>query len=167
MTNCKECKQPVSTSAKACPHCGVKDPAVTAKHKLIGLGILIGVVFALSQCASSDPSPEEEKAAAAKEAACKQDLQCWGDKQSVSAGVYCADPVEKLAKYSARWTDGTLEPKFSHFRWLNKEQGTLTVIGDKIEFQNGFGAYQAYTYECDYDPATKTVLDVRAQPGRI
>lgn len=99
-------------------------------------------------------------------AACKLDLQCWGDKNSVFVGK-CKGYVEKLAKYNARWTDGTFETKFSNFKWLNQEKATLTYIGDKVEFQNGFGAYQTHLYECDYDPASNTVLDVRAWPGRL
>ncbi len=31
LTKCKECKKEVSTSAKTCPHCGVKDPGFGAK----------------------------------------------------------------------------------------------------------------------------------------
>ncbi|BAU74370.1 hypothetical protein KF707C_26820 [Metapseudomonas furukawaii] len=73
----------------------------------------------------------------------------------------------KLANYSARWTDGVLDTKFSHFRWLNQAQGTLTFIGDKIEFQNGFGAYQKHIYECDFNPAGDQVLSVRARPGQL
>lgn len=98
---------------------------------------------------------------------CQMDLQCWGDKHNVAAGVYCDDYVEKLAKYSHEWTDGMLEPKFSHFRWKDRSKGYITYIGDKIKFQNGFGAWQNYVYECDLDPETNTVLDVRAQPGRL
>ncbi len=167
LTKCKECGKEVSTNAKTCPHCGVKNPGVSAKDMVLGLLVVIFVGWLVTQCSSSDKDSEKSKKAEVDEAACKQDLQCWGDKNSVAASVYCKDYVEKLAKYSARWTDGTFETKFSHFRWLNKEEATLTFIGDKIEFQNGFGAYQAHIYECDFDPASKTVLDVRARPGRL
>lgn len=166
MTKCKECKNEVSTSAKTCPHCGVSNPSVTAKQQLLGL-VILGVLIAagFSMCSGGDESkPEVPKV---DDATCKQDLQCWGDRHNVGAAVMCAGPVEKLAKYSARWTDGLLEPKFSHFRWLNKQQGTITYIGDKIEFQNGFGAFQKHVYECDYHPETKKVLDVRARPGQL
>lgn len=85
----------------------------------------------------------------------------------MAASVYCKASVERLAKYTSRWTDGTFETKFSRFRWLNKEQGTLTYIGDKIEFQNGFGAFQKHIYECDFNPANNQILDVRARPGQL
>ena len=53
------------------------------------------------------------------------------------------------------------------FRWKNEDRGILTYIGDKIRFQNGFGAWQDMIYECDYDPSTKSAMDVRVRPGRL
>lgn len=47
LTKCKECKKEVSTSAKTCPHCGVKDPGFGAKQKLGGCLILIIIVAAV------------------------------------------------------------------------------------------------------------------------
>ncbi len=166
LTKCKECGKEVATSAKACPYCGVKNPGVSAKDMIVAVLVIVFIGWLVTQC-SSDNESSTPKKAEIDDATCKTDLQCWGDKHNISAGVYCDDYVEKLAKYSARWTDGTFEPKFSRFRWLNKENGTLTYIGDKIEFQNGFGAYQAHFYECDFEPSTNTVIDVRARPGRL
>ncbi|EIC20853.1 hypothetical protein Thi970DRAFT_04520 [Thiorhodovibrio frisius] len=105
--------------------------------------------------------------ARAEAEACKKDLQCWGDKHTVMAGFRCDNHVERLAKYAFEWTDGFLEPKFSRFRWKSKESGVITYIGDKIRFQNGFGAWQNYVYECDLDPISEVVHDVRASPGRL
>ena len=178
LSNCKECKKEVSTKADRCPHCGVKNPTTKSSDVVIGVLALVVIVFFLSKCSSTEPKTEdkakavqkadEDKALAAqKDAQCKGDLQCWGDHATVGAGVYCRDAIERLAKYSSKWTDGTFEPKFSHFRWLNKEKGTLTMIGDKIQFQNGFGAYQNHVYYCDYDPASNKILNVRAEPGRL
>jgi len=174
LDKCRECTKEVSTEAETCPHCGVKSPTrKTATVKRVdlvgGLFLLALAAFVLIKC-SSDADYNEKKAAAdaaAKEAQCKTDLQCLGDKAIVGAGVYCKDPIERLAKYSARWTDGTFEPKFSRFRWLSQQGGTITMIGDKIQFQNGFGAYQNAIYECDFDPVANKVLDVRASPGHI
>lgn len=111
---------------------------------------------------------EQEKIKAAEaEAKCKEDLQCWGDKHSISAAVYCEKDIERLAKYSFKWTDGFLEPKFSRFMWHDKDAGTVTYIGDKIEYQNGFGAFQNHIYQCDFDPVNELVLEVKANPGRL
>lgn len=116
--------------------------------------------------------PEHQKKRGAlteadKEMACRHDLQCWGDKGTIAAGTFCDGPVERLAKYAHQWTDGWLEPKFSRFRWKDREKGHVTYIGDKIQFQNGFGAFQNYIYECDFDPVANKVLDVRARAGKL
>lgn len=102
-----------------------------------------------------------------EEARCRTDLQCGGDKKSLAAIFKCQDPIEGLAKHQAEWTDGWLEPKFSHFRWKDQTRGIVTYFGDKIKFQNGFGAWTIHTYECDYDTEQDTALAVRAQPGRL
>lgn len=101
----------------------------------------------------------------AEEKACQKDLQCWGDKKLFEATVACEDRIEKLGLYTHKWTDGWLEPKFSHFRWKSMNQGIVTYMGDKIQFQNGFGAWIPHRYWCDYDTQNKVVLDVRAEPG--
>ncbi len=180
MTECKECKKDVSTSAKVCPHCGIKNPGIKAGEVVKGFLVIFFIIIGVSMCSDDESTPTtnistQTKAApqktpeqiAAEELACKQDLQCWGEKHSIAASVRCDSYVEKLAKYSFEWTDGMLEPKFSHFRWKNKDQAIVTYIGDKIKFQNGFGAWQNSIYECDYDTATESVLDVRAEAGRM
>ena len=37
----------------------------------------------------------------------------------------------------------------------------LKFTGNKVEFQNGFGAWQRMSYECTYDPVDEVVIDVR------
>jgi hypothetical protein len=95
------------------------------------------------------------------------ELKCLGEKFDVESTVACRPLVERLAKNDFQWTDGWLEPKFSHYRWGDKARGVVTYIGDKIKFQNGFGAWGYYTYQCDFDTRSKRVVDVRATPGRI
>jgi hypothetical protein len=100
--------------------------------------------------------------------ACKpDDLQCLGDQGIGAATVYCKDPIERLATHDVKWTDGFFEMKFSRFRWASEGNGAITYIGDKAEFQNGFGAYTPVIYECDLARDNKTVLDVRAEEGRL
>lgn len=43
LTNCKECRAEISTSAKRCPQCGAKGPALSALAKL---GIVCAVLVA-------------------------------------------------------------------------------------------------------------------------
>ena len=101
---------------------------------------------------------------------CMKSLQCWGDKHLMGASVYCPQFIERMAKYDAEWTDGWIEPKFSRFRWqdvANRTDGIVTFIGDKVKFQNGFGAWLPMTYECDFDPSANAVIDVRVFEGRL
>ncbi|MDR6517492.1 hypothetical protein J2789_000154 [Variovorax paradoxus] len=169
---CRECKKEVSTEAKACPHCGVTSPTKkppSTKEALIGAGAIIAVVaigIAMSGETDAEKSAAAEKQAAEK-AACMKDLACHGNNGIVAAGIYCAKHVEKLAKNSSKWTDGTLEPKFSHFRWNSEKEGSITFIGDKAQFQNSFGAYVNVVYECDLNGAQDQVLDVRVREGRM
>jgi hypothetical protein len=192
----KECTKDVSSKAKLCPHCGVTPQNVWAlRFKRIAIAFLvltIGVVILAKNQAANDaelsagesvtaqPVPEmqpapELKPAPAKTAediaaellACKKDIKCWGDQYNIEAASYCAHHIERLANYSFEWTDGWLEPKLSHFRWHDIGLGSVTYIGDKIKFQNGYGAWQNMIYECDYNPENEQVIDVRAEPGRI
>ena len=109
----------------------------------------------------------EAERKAAKDAECRKDIQCWAAKFEIEAGIACRPYVERLAKNNFEWFDGMLEPKFSHLKWRNKQQTIISYVGDKIKFQNGFGAWIIHTYECDYDPTRKAVVDVRARAGRL
>jgi hypothetical protein len=102
-----------------------------------------------------------------RDAECMRSLECWGSRHRAAASVYCADAVPRLAKNNFEWTDGILEPKFSQFRWKNAKSGVVTYVGDKIRFQNGFGAWALHVYECDFDPTSSRVLDVRTSPGQL
>ena len=98
---------------------------------------------------------------------CRKTLKCWAEKHTSNAEVYCRRPVELMAKNNFEWTDSFLESKFTHYRWKNQARGEVTYVGDRIKFQNGFGAWIFHTYECDLDGTGEKVLDVRARPGRI
>lgn len=163
MAKCRECGKEVSSEAETCPHCGIKKPVKpTASSAQIGcLSIIVLVALVSIFMPSGDSKPVVD------DATCKKDLSCWGDKHISSAVGNCKEPIEKLANYTVRWTDGTLDMKFSQFRWKDQQQGVVTYIGDKIEFQNGFGAWQGHVYECDIDPVSNVVYDVRAKPGRL
>lgn len=123
--------------------------------------------FAAGTTGSNSGSTSTSSAPKISDAECRKTLSCWAEKHTVSAAVRCKDPVERLAKNSFEWTDGMLESKFSHYRWKNQATGEVTYIGDKIKYQNGFGAWIFHTYECDLDASGERVTDVRASPGRI
>lgn len=127
----------------------------------------------IAEEAASQKAAEEAEALAvaakkvAEEAECKKEISCWGEKANTVATVLCPRLIERMARYDYEWTDGMLDVKFSHYRWKSVENAIVTVIGDKIKFQNGFGAWSHMTYECDVDPVTQTIIDVRVSEGRI
>ena len=54
--------------------------------------------------------------------------------------------------------------KFSKCGCASQANHTLRYVGEKIKFQNSFGAWNYMIYTCDYDPAAKRVLEVKAGP---
>lgn len=177
LTKCKECRKEVSTKAKTCPHCGTSSPGVGTKELAVGL-FAIAVVAALgfSACSSGDdpdanaqgqPDEQNTEQAAAQAAECRQDIQCWGQKHWAGATNRCQGAIERQAKYEVKWTDEYPDLKLSRRGWLDKDEGTLTYYGDRVQFSNGYGAFQNHAYSCDYDPTSKTVLSVVVEPGRL
>lgn len=171
LIKCHECGADVSSDAAACLKCGVKPkkPKKEPQHLnrwqvLWGLGVAVaGVVWMANHPDNSTPTPSREE----KDAACRQNLQCWADKSTVDAEYDCKDPIERRAMHSVRWVDDASRPKFTRIAWHNQAAGVVTYIGDGVEFQNGFGAYTRYTYACDYDTASKKVDEVRIFEGRL
>jgi hypothetical protein len=103
----------------------------------------------------------------AREAACREDLECWAHEHRIDADIACSPSIERLARYTSEWTHSFGVPKFSHYKWKDKAAGRVTYIGDKIRFQNGFGAWQDQMYMCEYDPATKIASGIVVAPGRL
>ena len=97
----------------------------------------------------------------AEELACRQDLQCWGEKHILRATFACEPLIEKIALYDYEWTDGFLGAKFGRYRWTKKSTGELQYLGNSIKFQNTFGAWKHMNYACDYDPDNDIVTDVK------
>ena len=63
MTTCKECKKPISDSAKNCPHCGMEQPKETSRLALGFAGlVLFAVIYGVA-------NQEPERAAQPKTAA--------------------------------------------------------------------------------------------------
>lgn len=112
--------------------------------RLFGLFVVVSVVACMADRAEEDPR--------------------------TVAGV-CIDPIERLARFGARWT--TDPPSFPFFEWLGARPGfterRAIVRGDSIEFQNGFGAWMRHRYSCTIDVSVNPprVLDVSADPGRL
>jgi hypothetical protein len=166
---CKTCGKDVSTDAKTCPHCGQASPTTTgALNQNVGCGTIALAVLVLVVLIGAFKGGDGESAKVEKSPEqCRLELQCWADKHQIDATVKCKPKIEKLAKWSVKWKDGVLEPTFSRIAWIDQGKGTVRYIGDKVEFQNGFGAWQPHLYLCEYDPSTKTVISISADPGKL
>lgn len=63
LIKCKECGKEVSSTAKVCPHCGKKDPAVAElSEKTMGIIWIISIVIVLCLFKScfGGPKPDSE-----------------------------------------------------------------------------------------------------------
>ncbi|MEN7526983.1 hypothetical protein [Cupriavidus sp. DL-D2] len=110
-----------------------------------------------------------EKAAqlAADEAACKENPNCWGARFIEQASVPCSQAIERYSKFSFRWKDTPTETRFPRAAWEDEPAGRIAFIGDRIQFQNGFGAYQDMKYICSYDIQGDRVISARVYEGRL
>lgn len=125
--------------------------------------VVIGAsLYAWQQDAKKSPADKQKE-----EAACKADLTCWAERRAMTSGLKCKEPIERLARFAIRWTDGTLEPKMRAYKWADQKRGTVTYVGDRLQMQNAYGAWQNVVYECDFDVDKNEVVDVRARPGRL
>lgn len=168
---CKECGNHISALARTCPQCGAPcgmlvTPLAKPKRdtsrieKAIGAVILFAIAYGLFESSTGTSEQSDYRSGCAAD-----DLRCIGRKFEIYAGYNCKRQVERFAKYNVKWIDSTFDAKY--FRWANKVAGTVTLVGDSVQFQNGFGAYMPVTYECDLSADGKTVLDVRVHEGRL
>jgi hypothetical protein len=119
--------------------------------------------IALQERKQKEKAAAEARAKAAELEANKFNPEWLSDEHGIEAGFACKPFVENLAKYTYRWTDGWLDTKFPSYLTSNEgEPYVLTILGDKIEFQNGFGAWSKTKYYCKYNVKTKKVLDAWA-----
>jgi hypothetical protein len=95
------------------------------------------------------------------------DLRCRGAAGYTGAAAACPAHIEQHSEFSVRWTDNAEKPKFSRFNWTSEEGGGITYIGDRVEFQNAFGAHKPMRYVCDIAKDGKTVLGARVYEGRL
>jgi len=110
---------------------------------------------------------DSEQLCAQFDALCRPHLRCWGEVALGTGEFRCARAIERAAQYGHDWTNGWLEDKFTRYLWQDEEEGVITLIGDRIKLQNAFGAFSNFIYDCDFDPATKIVHDVRVEQGRL
>lgn len=98
----------------------------------------------------------------------RNDLRCKAGAGMAAAAAACPAHIERRSEYSARWTDNAQNPKFSLYVWTDLTVGgSITYIGDRVEFQTATGAYRPMHYLCDMAADGETVLGARVYQGRL
>lgn len=169
IVQCKVCKKEVSKTAPVCPHCGEIKPGKTKGSSvgwLVGAGLLVAAGFGLVTC-TDDAAEKVVQPPKLDDAVCAKDLQCFGEKALLNNQAQCITAIEKLAKHEVKWVDTMLESKFSKFKWRSQDNQIITVLGDKVRFQNGFGVFTKIIYECDVQQTGDqwAVLRARVKEG--
>ncbi|GEM_PF-5246554 len=100
-------------------------------------------------------------------ARCRLDLECWAGRHFTAATTHCQKPIENLAKYNHKWTNGVSEPKFSQHKWFDVEKLYISYLGDKITLQNGHGNWDNQKYSCVFDTLNNTVIKVGVLHGSL
>lgn len=93
-----------------------------------------------------------------------EDAAWLANKFDVESTMACKPAVERLAKFNFEWFDSWSEMKFPSFYTKTRGPGVFVVTGEKIKFQNGFGAWQIMKYECAYDAVNRRVVSADASP---
>jgi hypothetical protein len=128
----------------------------------------VGEYITQLQKEASDKAEAEAKTVAQKEAAEKAaearkhatDPEYLYEKFHIQATFKCKKPIEDSAKNNFEWFDSWSETKFNAYITKTPSPGVLIMVGDKIKFQNGFGAWTIMKYTCTYDTNNDKVLGV-------
>lgn len=133
LIKCKECKQEVSNTAKTCPQCGVKNPATTAKDYLAGIGILLIIIFFISQCSFSDEKTDNSKKEV--EVLTPEELRAKDIKRQFSPWDGSHRNLEKIIKTSMN------DPKsYEHDDTAYWDRGDHLIVQTTFRGKNGYGA---------------------------
>lgn len=124
---------------------------LAAAGVILVIAVIIGIAI---EILDNEPSREEKLR-------CLQDLDCIQDKQDwfIGGSLACAREVERLANWGFEWTNPWPSPKFDSIGLASAQ--SFRLMGDRVRFQNGFGAWRQMQYTCWYQPLSDTVENVR------
>lgn len=106
------------------------------------------VVESPSQAVEVPPNP----------AACDtDDAICIGKRDLYQASGPCSRAVEMQLTYRHEWQDTWYEEKFDQVMWYEPTR-TILFHGNRLQAQNGFGAWKKLSYSCIWDVANKQVV---------
>jgi hypothetical protein len=98
---------------------------------------------------------------------CRKDLICWAGRSRAFAERVCPDRIESYSQYQFKWINGFFSSKFSDYKWGDEKSGSVILMGDALQFQNGFGAWQNIVYACEVNIDTSSIGVVEVVAGRL
>lgn len=165
--DCDECGNEVSDKAATCPHCGAKvkkKMRPVEKFLAVTLSVLVFLVF-FAAGSDEEPTTQVDNEPEEKIEECTTNA-CLADDHMIHASVVCKRQIERHAKYQAEWTDGLFEMIFARYSF-NEAGDVISYFGDKVKFQNGFGAWSNMIYKCEYNIETGSVVGTEVEEGRL
>ena len=170
---------------------GERDEFYKKHGKLIIIGVFLGGVFiiwVIIQSAGQDgsssnwnprqqlspppPPPPTEAPRLSTTQIAEQNTQCLRNVDCIientswlaNADSKCKTHIENYARYDYKWTNGWIDPIFASVSTKPPDYKTALYIGDAVQFQNGFGAFQRMGYSCEFDPIGGEVITVVVAP---
>ena len=80
---------------------------------------------------------------------CSQDTDCIKARFLYRAERICARAVEDAAPWGYEWFDSFTQPKF---HTIYPGAPSFRLAGDRVRFQNQYGAWRRMNYICWYNP---------------
>lgn len=114
----------------------------------------------------SDPD-HYEKNQGVPEAACNKSLACMADKHLGWAETSCKQAAESQSRYQVKWTDDMFHPLFGEpvAHWQSPTDHEVAYVGNRMEMQNQFGAFERMNYRCVWDARAEKVVSIELQPA--
>jgi hypothetical protein len=164
---CRECKLQVSTTAKICPHCGVRNPTSNPSRRAI-VALLVILAIMIFGAINQTQTPKQAEVV---EATCKNDFRkCLDNEDMVNnysrvyeAKAACKTQLSDSVKFGEpEWSWGSFGSFFVGDDY--PKTGVVRLIDDRVKIQNAFGAQQNSRVVCSYNFNEKKAVIVSIFP---
>ena len=157
LTQCKECKNSISNTAKACPQCGAKVKRPTGCAKFIGIFIVIIFLYTIFHDIAKNSAEQEHEAVEKAHLASLTPEQRAVEEKKKAAEVAAQEQIAKLdnARIACQmFVKKTLHDpgsaEFDDYRTYYAERLKNNVYHVQVQARakNGFNALRHITVDC-------------------
>lgn len=169
---CRECHAKVSSEAKTCPNCGIKNPVKkpTSILALILLSIILFIIFSPKNHNDNTPISKQKeresnytKSCSTNYKLCKSnaDIVNINTEVQIKSSAACKIEAESQAISEIDW-GGFSKPNFSSFYDGDSgpRQNEITLIDDYAMYSNQFGVKIKKQTVCIYNLKDKKVTSL-------